>query len=170
MFSMTYIVGSVYIPPPNNSQVLQKIVMFVAEHPGIPVLLTGDFNNVCNPSIDRHPVGTGSETPFSRQLQELGFYDLWRLFNPLIMAYSCCSSIYKSLSRIDLAVGTELMLPLISDIQYLARGISDHSPILLSINKIKPCINPNWRINAYWLRVLPQGNYIHRALTDSFFL
>lgn len=63
--------------------------------------------------MDHYPTGPKSENPFARHLQEIGLCDMWCLLNPGIHAYT---STYGTLSGIDLALGTELTLPLVSNI------------------------------------------------------
>lgn len=48
--------------------------------------------------------------------------------------YSCFSSSHSTLSRIDMVLGNGEALQLEKNIMYLPRGVSDHSPLVLSVN------------------------------------
>lgn len=120
-----------------------------------------------NPSVDHYPAGTQTESPFSLQFSGIGIQDIWRQCNPSTLQYSCCSSTYQSLSRIDLALGTDQKVPRLLDVSYRGTGLSDHSPLLLSFHTAQPkwkC----WRVSPFWLKVLPRGERVKRYLTEFF--
>lgn len=54
--------------------------------------------------------------------------------NPGVREYSCHSETHKTLSRIDFLLSMADGLPFISNIRYLPRAISDHSPIEVTLN------------------------------------
>lgn len=67
-------------PPPYSSEVILVLATLLADNPGVPSLVLGDFNRsmYSNPSVDRYPARTQSDSPFSRQISEIGLRDLWR--------------------------------------------------------------------------------------------
>lgn len=65
LFSIEFILGSVYIPPPYNGEVIRQIGEFLIDNPGMPLLIVGDFNSVCDPSRDRYLAGPQGDNSFS---------------------------------------------------------------------------------------------------------
>lgn len=60
--------------------------------------------------------------------QEIGLIDTWQLRNlkEECFFFFTFSQMHMSLLRIDLALGNTLILPLIANAVYSARGLSDH--------------------------------------------
>lgn len=56
--------------------------------------------------------------------------------------------------RIDLALGNSLILPLIVNVAYSARSLSDHSPLILTLILQSPVPKGYWKVNPYWLTIL----------------
>lgn len=48
-------------------------------------------------------------------LEEVGLHDIWRTWNPDGQQYSCFSSSYSTLSRIDMALGNGEALQLVKN-------------------------------------------------------
>lgn len=57
-------------------------------------------------------------TPFARLLLEMGFTDVWRIHNPDAQVYLCQSASIGGLSRTDLGLGNELLLPMVISSHY----------------------------------------------------
>lgn len=89
-----------------------------------PVIVVGDFNKVLDKSLDRFPPGMRpdriAEGRLCQFLEEMGLCDIWKIRNSQARQYSCFSSSYFTLSRIDMALGSW--------------GVSDHSPLVLTMN------------------------------------
>lgn len=137
---LSCILAAIYILPPYSSEVLKRLANFIAQFPTVPLLAVGDYNNYINHQLDKLPVPSnvplskGGRTSFTGLLEELGLTDLWRLGHPLVKQYSCCSASYGSLSRIDLGLGNDLIIPLIVEAGYNDRHISDHSSLWVPIS------------------------------------
>lgn len=58
---------------------------------------------------------------------------------------------HKSFSRIDLAYMTAPVLPRVRDITILPRGISDHAPLLLSLELATETSDRLWRLSRFWV-------------------
>lgn len=132
-------IANVYTPPPPfKTEILLDLLKFVEDKADITIIAVGDFNAVLDSSLDRFPPVSRpervSEGRLGQFLGELGWCDLWRSHNPNIRQYSCYSGSYSTLSRIDMAMGNSEALQLTKKIEYLPRGISDHSPLTLTIN------------------------------------
>lgn len=108
---------------------------FLADKEGITVIVVGDFNDVLDKTIDRFPPGPQSdrvvEGRLPQFLMEVGLRDIWRTWNPKVQQYSCLSSSYATLSRLDMALGNEAALSLVKNVVYGPRGVSDHSPLVV---------------------------------------
>lgn len=55
--------------------------------------------------------------------------DVWRHFHPHTWEYTCHSTTYKALSRIDLVLASSTALQWVRGVHHLSRGISDHAPV-----------------------------------------
>lgn len=95
----------------------------------ITTILT--INDPYPPNI---PLRKGGLTSFAGLLQELGLTDVWRLGHPHTKQYSCCSATYGSLSRIDLGLANNILLPLVVASEDGDRHISDHSSLWVTIS------------------------------------
>lgn len=109
----------------------------MADEPRVPVLIVGDFNMVMNTQVNRFPFGKRFEqTPYTllyRTGKETGLRDIWRQRHEGIQGFSYYSGTHSSLSRIDMAIGNDILCTLVTDIKYEARGLSDHSPLVLGM-------------------------------------
>lgn len=65
-------------------------------------------------------------------------------------------------------LGTDSVLALVSNIQYLTRGLSDHSTIVATLDKIKPKTRTNWRVPSFWFKIQHQADSTNQALTEFF--
>ncbi|XP_041430893.1 uncharacterized protein LOC108700058 isoform X3 [Xenopus laevis] len=123
----------------------------IANFPPSPMLLMGKFNALVNPLIDRLTPGPHTTPKFSRWVQAMNLTDVWRWKNPDKREYSCFSATYNTLSRIDLALATADLLPLVATVEYLPRAISDHSPLLVQLNFTPGPGERLWRLSPLWL-------------------
>lgn len=126
--------GSYIYTPWYSSVIFRKILAFVDTSPGTLILWIGNFNNSLHPYRDKFHTGTimaVSRPTLARLLGEVGLRDLWRLRFPEVRQFSCYSPTHHFLSRIDLAVGSDSIIPLVGRVEYLTR---DHSPIHVQLN------------------------------------
>lgn len=91
-----------------------------------------------NPSVDRLKPGMGSDSPLSKWATLYGLMDVWRWKYPHDRAFTCQSASYRTLSRIDLIYITGGLLSRVIEVKMLPRGISDHSPMLLTLQTQTP--------------------------------
>lgn len=131
------ILAAIYVPPPYSGEILKKILAFIDASPTAPTLIIGDFNNYLHPFWDKFHLGNvdpnSRPTSLSRILDEIGYRDVWRTRFPSTKQYSCYSTSHQTLSRIDLAIGSDSVLPLVGEVEYLPRSISDHSPLRVKL-------------------------------------
>lgn len=75
-----------------------------------------------------------AESQLYQFLEEAGLLDMWRAWNLDTQQYSCFSSSYSTLSRIDMALVSGKELQVVKNIVYLPRGVLDHSLLVVSVN------------------------------------
>lgn len=124
----------------------------------VPIIVVGDFNEILDRKLDRLPVQILSEPTekccLSQFLDEVGLVDLWRARNPGAQQYSCYSASYSMLSRIDMALGNDRPLQITEKITYWPRGISDHSPIVVTLKLGGGRTQKEWKINPHWFELI----------------
>lgn len=153
--AFTLILVAVYIPPPYLGETLKKVLsfFFLDASPVAPILIIGDFNNFLHPYWDKmhaSPADVLSRpTSLAKLLEEVKLGDLWRLRFPDSRQFSCYSSSHHSLSRIDLAVGSNALIAYVHTVEYLVRSISAHSPIhvQLSLGSSGTLSRKLWRLH-----------------------
>lgn len=173
IYQLHYVFITVYVPPPYNCSVLKRVLPFLTKYPNVPGIILGDYNTIVEPHWDRvnstaqPPINT--LTPFGRMIAELGLMDIWRSKHLGVRQYSCHSSTYNSLSRIDMAIGNPLACQLTTCVKYLPRTMSDHSPLLLQIKipNSSPGLGKPWRLNPFWLNIIDHSQIL-TGLTDYF--
>lgn len=149
---MTIAVINVYFPNEEKDTFLNQIVEIITNDAKGLILMGGDFNMVQNNILDGYPSDYGPQTRKSRMLnnvtKELGLVDAWRSFNHKIRDYTFYSHPHKSYSRIDyLYISQQHIHKVIkSNIENIT--ISDHAPIMLTLNiDNEPCFR-YWRMNV----------------------
>lgn len=134
------------------------------------VIAVGDFNAVLDNRLDSFPPGSSggrvSEGRLAQFLEEIGWCDLWRARNPNDQQYSCFSGSHHTLSRIDLAIGNQEVQPLIGKIEYRPRGVSDHSPLIVTITARDSNIQRTWSLNPIWLEIIGNRDEIIARLGE----
>lgn len=91
---------------------------------------------------------------------------VWRWRHPQSHAYTCHSASHRSFSRIDLAYAGGAVLPRVTDIKILPRGISDHAPLLLSLNLSMALEDTLWRLSRFWVSDAAVDGQFRGALLD----
>lgn len=70
--ALAMVIVGVYLPPPANISLLQKITTIIAQFPTDNVILTGDFNITPNPSLDKMSPDPATDSALTRWAQVLG--------------------------------------------------------------------------------------------------
>uniref|UniRef100_A0A803KF69 Reverse transcriptase domain-containing protein n=1 Tax=Xenopus tropicalis TaxID=8364 RepID=A0A803KF69_XENTR len=146
------ILANIYMPPPFTITLLQHIGKKLADLPPAPLCIMGDMNQVMDLTKDRLHSNIQGPTNLAQWANSLGLSDIWRWKHPLEKAYSCHSLPHKSFSRIDIALATADILPLVEQISYLPQHLSDHSPLLLRLQWLPNTIDRLWRLSPLWLK------------------
>lgn len=80
----------------------------------------------------------GLGDPLKRTMvEEVGLTNLRRSRNPGERQFLCFSKSHMSLSLIDLCLCSDMAVQLVAEIKYALMGISDHSPLVLSL-EVRP--------------------------------
>ncbi|CAJ0939379.1 unnamed protein product [Ranitomeya imitator] len=120
--------------------------------------------------LDRLRLGDGSSgepQPLSSSLaptqlalfiENSGWVDLWRIRHSGEKGYTCHSSTKSSLSRIDYIFGSGGLVQWVSGIEHGNRGISDHSPIVLTLTFGKLTNGRLWKLNPFWLKLIDSSD------------
>ena len=165
-----YIIANIYVPPPFRIDIMLRLNEFIMGKEEIPVLVVGDFNEVLDRRVDRFPTPLVPDlmknSRLGQFLEEVGLLDLWRVRNPGIQQYSCYSSTHNTLSRIDMALGNYLALQMVGKVIYLPRGVSDHSPMVLTLNQGGQKIQRDWKINAHWCELIKKSDEVLPKLKE----
>lgn len=127
-------VCSCYIPP-GMHKTYTKLSSLLMELPEGTLLLGGDMNAVINADLDRS--GSGRSDRGARGLEgfteALGLTDIWRAHNPQIRHYTFYSARHGTSSRIDHLFTRGDQLTYYDQPRIMARGISDHSPMAVTL-------------------------------------
>ena len=147
---------NVYGPNYDDPTFFNNLVMRLGVVEGL-CITGGDFNLVLDPSMDRTATKslslTKSATIVTQGLKDLGFCDIWRKLHPNDRDYSFYSSVHNSYSRIDMFLVSENMLTMVKNCSYLAATLSDHNPIVLSLEtNIIHSSQRTWRFQPYLLK------------------
>ena len=151
---------AIYIPPPFQFEVLTDGLAFMSQFPTVPAVWLGDFNNVVDRDLDRlssTPPGNPSHTHtrFGRLLLDLALVDTWRHRYPSDRMYSCFSTSHNTMSRIDLILVSRTLLPILGNVGFNPRALSDHSSYWIELRIDSPPTSYTWRLNPFWLTVVP---------------
>ncbi|KAG8567564.1 hypothetical protein GDO81_013686 [Engystomops pustulosus] len=87
-------------------------------------------------------------------ITKMGWAVLWRQRYPQDKIYSCYSASHRSLSRIGYTIGSTNIIIHLQDIQYLPRGISDHSPVLCVVGNRANSAMHKAMIHLFWLDLM----------------
>ena len=164
LYGEPFLLLAFYVPPPFAMTVILEGITFMANHPSIQAVWLGDFNTTLNPSLDRlagtppHNLGEVTTTKFSKLIASLHLIDSWRFKFPQKRLYSCFSATHSSMSRIDFILVSQVLTSRLSEAKFGPRLLSDHSPYWISLNV--PIDKPRraWRLNPFWLSLLPEDD------------
>lgn len=83
------------------------------------------------------------------------WHALWLIY--IFLLYSKTHSV---LSRIELALGSEEVLHLVKNMKYMPRGLSDHSPLVVSMSR------GEWKISPHWLEIIGEEEGVISSLVE----
>lgn len=133
IYCQTLLLVRIYLAPPFQVQLLYDLLVTLAPYLHLPVLLMGDYNAILDPELDSTNVSRPASVDLSTWAAVAGLTELWRWGHPDATSYSQLSLTHKSLARIDLAFGNASIFKYHYDSEYLAGGLSDHNPLLVTL-------------------------------------
>ncbi|XDV28465.1 hypothetical protein PO909_031771 [Leuciscus waleckii] len=148
---------SIYCPNIPNSNFFNMASATLLDIPEYLLVVGGDFNQVCNITLDRSAnIYSGLDAPsgINRFTTELNIIDAWRLRNPLVKNYTFFSNRHKTFSRIDYIFVSPQLNNLIKSADILPIIISDHAPVVYTFELTwKPSRHAHrWRFNTMLLQ------------------
>lgn len=90
--------------------------------------------------------------PWPRVQNSMAMEEMWQWKNAEARVYSCFSSSYNTLSRLDMCFVTREVLVRVMHVRYLSMAISDHSPLLISMSMTQSQGYLLWRLSPLWLK------------------
>lgn len=150
--------------------ILCKLMEFLLDKPGVAVIAMGDFCMVIDRELDRFPLGTQTGTAVDNQLSqfmgEAGLKDIWRAQNPEAQRYSCFSKTHSTLFRINLVLGNEERLFVVKNVSYMPRGLSDHSPVTVSVELGESNCPRELKISPFWMELIGEPAEVLTTLRE----
>ena len=143
----------IYVPPQLHSLTFRDLGKVLLEIPPGTLIIGGDCNALLNREVDSS-MGASNRTPtadknFAAWTASLGLCDIWRIWNPQTRQYTHTSAAHHTHSRIDYFLMPATDVHVTTGSRILPRGISDHSPVVLSIRGSDATNRPMWRLNAW---------------------
>lgn len=138
-----------------TQNIFRDFFSLLPELNGHELILGGDLNCVLDPVQDRSRATPGmlskSAETINSFLQAYGVIDVWR-HNPGSRQFSFFSPVHQVYSRLDYFLLDKILLPLLRSVEYEGLGISDHSPVTMSLcfpNNVY--LQRTWRLNPHLL-------------------
>lgn len=126
---------------------MQQVILYNVDN----VLFAGDFNMAPSPEMDRLHASGPQQSSISRWASTFHMTDVWRHFHPSDREYTCLSTTYRFLSRIDLAFASPALMRRVESAEILSRGISDHAPLSVTVRLTDVEGGGVWRLSKYWI-------------------
>lgn len=143
---------NVYAPNEYDQDFFKDIANVIADNAVGMVLVGGDFNAVQDGGLDRTPAERGPKSrktiTLNNMITELGLVDPWRNKYPNCKDYSFFSNVHNSYSRIDFFCLSQQYLHKLRDCHIEPLTLSDHAPVILSIDLDKENYFKYWRLNV----------------------
>ena len=116
------------------------------------ILIGGDLNIILNPDLDRRGGRknlTKSAIFVNEFLDQNDWADIWTQYNPDIFQFTWKGSRPLIMSRLDYFLAPLCTLSLVTDVKILPAKVSDHCPIVVTINTEHTLRGPGyWKLNV----------------------
>ena len=131
------ILACVYAPNWDDFQFMYKFLSSIPHLDTHQLILSGDFNCVINPLLDKssNKMATKSKTSECTKsfLKACAMADPWQSLFPTKREYSFFSPVHHTFSRIDYFFLDKTLLPWVQSCTYNSIVISDHAPLRLKL-------------------------------------
>lgn len=139
IYGEPFLLLAFYVPSPFSATIIVEGLIYMSRYPNVQTIWLGDFNETLNPNLDRlrpsdSQMSAPQDTRFFRILTNFHLIDTWKYLNPQVKKYSCFSSTHNSMSRIDLILLSQSLLP-----QHLAQDsylITAHTGLPLELMRV----------------------------------
>lgn len=131
-------------------------------------VIGGDWNDVMDMSYDRWRQ-TGQSAPclttkLNSLVGGLGWIDTWRALHGMEQSYTYFSSVHASFSRLDYLFVPAVAINRLGAADILPRGLSDHSPVALTL-QLGPVRPPfRWRLSTWHLQDEQYREHLESAI------
>lgn len=104
----------------------------------LKLFVAGDLNNILDYVLDTTNPIQVQNLDLRHWADLAALVELWLWKHPMERGYSYLSHVIASSSRIDLAfdLANSALLPLVTDVCYLAGGVSDHTPLQVMLHLV----------------------------------
>lgn len=142
---------NMYAPNTDNPQFYTQIMEMIDAFDNCNIIWGGDFNLVLDPTMDRY--NSSYNKPKATKIlidyiQQNDLYDIWRTHNPTQKRYTWFRST-DQMSRIDIFLVNQSIVPFVTSTQIASCPLSDHSPVIMEIKMSAICRGPGtWKLNV----------------------
>uniref|UniRef100_H9GRD5 Reverse transcriptase domain-containing protein n=1 Tax=Anolis carolinensis TaxID=28377 RepID=H9GRD5_ANOCA len=167
-----FLICNIYAPNGPKSKFTKTLTENINNSEFDHIILLGDFNGVLDVELDktnrtkRVKVTPSLPKNLIALKEEYDLIDPWRELNPKRKDYTHFSNRHQAWSRIDMIWTSKSLLTTISNIDILARDLSDHCPLIMIINK--KYVQKKWRLNENLLKK-EQDIIKIKAMTKEYF-
>lgn len=162
--NLPWVLVGLYLLSLASLKFLNLISAKLAQFPSDNVVLMGDFNLVPDSGMDRCAIVGTTRQGLVAWADRYGPTDVWRWRNLQTRTFTCHSATHTSFLSINLAYVVAPVLPRVWDITILPRGISDHAPLLLSLELATAPSDRLWRLFRFWVSDTEVESQIHDTL------
>uniref|UniRef100_G1KVC2 Reverse transcriptase domain-containing protein n=1 Tax=Anolis carolinensis TaxID=28377 RepID=G1KVC2_ANOCA len=145
------LVCNIYVPNGPKRKFVKLLRQKIDQAEFDHIIILGDFNGVLDINLDksikqRRKINNTLPKNIIQLKEEYDLQDIWRLRNPNQKDFTFYSNRHKSWSRLDMIWVSKSLVTKIDEIKILARDLSDHSPLIMNINKKKKFTN--WKLDS----------------------
>lgn len=149
--------ASIYGPNIHDPNFFTMISNKLLDMPDYQFIIWGDFNQVCDVTLDKSTTGPPNQKPpssINSFISDLSLIDPWRLCNQTANNYTFFSARHKTYSRIDYIFVSPHLNQWINSTDILPIIISDHAPVMYNfqIQQSSHKCTHRWRFNTTLLQ------------------
>ena len=155
--SNEFLLVNIYAPNADCVDFFADIFKIIEAVDVASIMILGDFNLVLDPSIDRtenRQYSPNAVDYLLKQIEQYKLFDVWRLRNPGVRAYSWCRNKPRFTgSRIDFVLTTQGLCNIIKAIEYQTAPGTDHKAIMTTLQMSFGTRGPGiWKLNCTLLK------------------
>lgn len=132
--SLKWVIIGQYLLPPASFLLLNQITAKIVGYATKNTVILGNINLITDSGMDRLTADGPAYSGLAAWAETYGMTDVWRWRHPQSRAFTCHSASHKTFSRTNIIFAGRPVLPRVTDIKILSRGISDYTSLLLSLD------------------------------------